>query len=202
MNRCEDIQRFVASRGRLDGAGILHPSWLEKAPTTEVVAGLAALGFRPEYPDRRRSPTPFRRYFDRRQKQTLLIESWSYECLGRYPELASTKAKRLVQYQQELQRRLEGDVPRPLDAAIRPGVAADVVCTSWWAKGPKVRVRTWGAQEYGPWSWEATSFTIIEGVHPAPIPRGGNPIGRSVLAPSLHRRGTGQPVSMKRRLLR
>lgn len=206
MSDCDQVKRLFASRIK-SGEGILHPSWLTKHPSGDVVAGLRALGFRPEFPDTRKSPVPFRRYFDRQKKRTLIVEPWAYECLGRCPELANTRKKRMVQYHAELQRRLAGDVEVSADAAIAPGVAADVLCTAWLARGPAVEVRSGRQRTF--WSWEATSFAIIDGIHPSPMSqhRAHNALRHAVrFGPELKRRDA-RPSSaaigrMKRRLVR
>ena len=202
MNVCQQVRRLFAGRNRRDGDGILHPSWLLELPPGDVVTGLWALEFKPEYPSSRRSPVPFRRYFNRNAKTTLIIEPWGYECLGPCPEIARTKAKRLRQYQAELDRRLRGEG----DAAIEAGVAAKVLCTAWWNQGPDVWIKLERRKE--PWSWEATSFALIEGIHPTPLPpdreRNRDLLRHSVtMLRPLHRRGTfPSSGAIKRHLIR
>lgn len=202
---CEQVRRLFAGRKLRDGDGIVHPSWLVSPTPGDVVIGLWALGFKPEYPSSRKSPVPFRRYFNRETKTTLIVEPWGYECIGRCPEIANTKKKRFVQYKAELQRRLDGNVEVDADAAIERGVPAKVICTSWWFQGPDVWVKINMVQE--PWSWEVTSFVLIEGIHPAPTPptRDRNALRNSVtILSQVQRRGmsTTSTRALKRRLSR
>lgn len=153
MNPCDQVKRLLTARKLRDGDGIIHPSWLATPSSGDVVTAIWAMGFRPEHPSSRRSPSPFRRYFDQKGKRTLVLQPWTYEYLGQLPETAKTRPKRIRQYQAALVQMLEDD-------------GTDPAYKAWWVNGPKVWVRLLREQEF--WTWEATSIVLLDGIHPTP----------------------------------
>lgn len=153
LTPCDQVKRLLTARKLRDGDAIVHPTWLLTPTPGDAVTALWALGFRPEYASSKKSPSPFRRYFDQRGKRTLVLEPWTYEHLGQLPETTKTRPKRIRHYQAELARRL-GD----------EGV--EVLCKAWWVNGP--RVWLWILRDRELWTWEATSIVLLDGLHPTP----------------------------------
>jgi hypothetical protein len=153
MRVCEQVKRLLSARKLRDGDGILHPSWLPQPTPGDVVTALWAMGFKPEYASSKKSPSPFRRYFDQKGKRTLVLEPWTFEHLGNLPAEAKTKPKRIRLYQAELSRRLDDS-----EVVVKE--------KTWWPNGPKVWLRL--VREHEHWIWEATSIVLLDGLHPTP----------------------------------